>query len=130
MIPISLMLPAIGQGALGLETRHDDQLTRQLLQVLDDAPSHQAVRAERVLLTQLQGGCRHRSAWGRVEDQQLHLDAVVLSADGRQRLAADATGPADAADELGRQVAEALLEQGAARLLEDARTGSGGSSTP
>ena len=122
VLPKTLMLPAIGQGALGLETRGDDRSTAQLVRTLDDPDTHCAVMAERSLLARLRGGCRAPvGAWGRVEDQQLSLDAVVLSPDGRQRITARGDGPREEAIQLGEQVADELLAQGADQLLEISR---------
>jgi hydroxymethylbilane synthase len=122
VLPKSLMLPAVGQGALGLETRQDDQATRAFLHPLDDPETHSAVLAERTLLARLHGGCRAPvGAWGRVEDQQLWLDAVVLVPDGSQRRMARASRPLSDAVALGHQVADDLLAQGAQELLQAAR---------
>jgi hydroxymethylbilane synthase len=121
----TVMLPAIGQGALGLETRSGDRSTRDALEKIDDLTSHQAVLAERTLLATLRGGCLAPvGAWGRVEDDgRLHLSACVLSNDGRQRLDADLLGNAADAVQIGRQAAEQLLASGAAKLIEQSRAG-------
>ena len=84
-----VMLPAVGQGALGIECRADDRAARAALAVLDDPATHAAVLAERALLAHLLGGCLAPvGAWGRWEDGVLQLSAVVLSVDGQQRLEA------------------------------------------
>jgi hydroxymethylbilane synthase len=119
----SLMLPAVGQGALGLETRADDARTQSLLQALNDSATHAAVLAERAMLRTLRGGCLAPvGAWGRMENGQLALDGVVLSADGQQRIAASQSASPEDAEVLGIQVAEALLAQGAAALIAGSRT--------
>jgi hydroxymethylbilane synthase len=122
VLPMSLILPAIGQGALGLQTRRDNE-ARSVIASLDDAATHQAVTAERTLLATLRGGCLAPvGAWGRIEaDGQLHLTAAVLSRNGRQRVAASAAGDPLASEAVGRQVAEDLLAQGAAELIATAR---------
>jgi hydroxymethylbilane synthase len=121
VIPSSSMLPAIGQGALAIETRDRNALVLSLLTSLDHAPSHNAVLAERTLLSNLRAGCLAPvGAWGRYENGRLLLDAVVLSADGSRRLTASDSA-ADDPMELGRRVAEQLLAQGAAQLISDAR---------
>jgi hydroxymethylbilane synthase len=119
ILPKSLMLPAVGQGALGLEARADDVSTRLVVGSLDDRATHAAVLAERSLLAALCGGCLAPvGAWGRVENgAELRLTAVVLSHDGQKRLASEATGSVDASVDLGRCVAEHLLAQGAASLI-------------
>ncbi|MBS0208782.1 MAG: hydroxymethylbilane synthase [Planctomycetes bacterium] len=122
VFPRSLMLPAVGQGALGVEGRGDDEATRRAVSTLDDLVTHAAVLAERSMLATLCGGCLAPiGAWGRVSGDQLKLDGVVLSADGRRRLYA--AGQADTSDpkKLGKQVAEQLLAQGAAELIEQCR---------
>lgn len=121
IIPTRQMLPAIGQGALGIETRADDERVRALLAPLDHAASHQAVLAERALLSRLRAGCLAPvGAWGRFEQDRLLLDAVVLSHDGASRLAVSDSAAGDALA-LGERVAQQLLAQGAAELISDSR---------
>jgi hydroxymethylbilane synthase len=123
VIPLTTMLPAVGQGALGIEARANDAATRELLAPLGHEPTHQAVTAERSLLATLRGGCLAPvGAWGRVENGLLALDGVVLSGDGRQRIAASSTAPLSVAAELGQRVAEELLRQGAEGLIAAARS--------
>ena len=118
-----ILLPAVGQGALGIETRVEDRATRAALERLDHGPSHQAVLAERMLLAALCGGCLAPvGAWARQEaDGQLRLDAVVLSADGRQRLAASGLAAPEEALQLGSDVASRLIAQGASTLIQQSR---------
>jgi hydroxymethylbilane synthase len=112
------ILPAVGQGALGIETRADDPVVRDAVSPLDHAPSHQAVVAERAMLAQLQGGCLAPvGAWARLVDGQLALTATVLSPDGTERLDHHATAPPTAAVDLGETVAAVLLTRGADRLI-------------
>ena len=123
VIPLSVMLPAIGQGALGIEARSDDVATRQLLAPLRHEPTQQAVIAERSLLATLRGGCLAPvGAWARVESSSLLLEGVVLSGDGRQRVAACSSALPAAAADLGRHVAEDLIRQGADGLIAASRT--------
>jgi len=123
VLPASIMLPAIGQGALALETRSDDQAVRAVVSSgLDHPPTHAAVLAERAMLAELEGGCLAPiAAWGRLEDQRLTLSGRVLSPDGRAMIETTLVGDANAADQLGRRVAEALIAQGAAELIRSAR---------
>jgi hydroxymethylbilane synthase len=112
------MLPAVGQGALGLECREDDPATRQLLAKLDDQTTHQAVVAERSFLLALGGGCMMPiAALAGVLDGRLNLRGAVLSPDGRERVAGENGGSASDAIELGRELAARLLSQGAKGLL-------------
>lgn len=117
-----LMLPAVGQGALGIETRSGDTAVRELVATLDDAATHAAVTAERAMLARLCAGCLAPvGGWGRVSDDgALRLSAVVLSIDGVTRLEADASDDIAECEALGHRVADALLEQGGGALIEAA----------
>lgn len=131
VLPKTLMLPAIGQGALGLETRSDDAGARSALAPLDDRETHATVAAERALLAALRGGCLAPvGAWGRIEEGLLQLTAVVLSQDGARRIAAEATGDLSAAAALGEGVAAELLAQGAGELIAGAREHFSGGASP
>ena len=122
VLPLSIMLPAIGQGALGLETRSDDRAARAAAGGLDHRPSHAAVLAERAMLAVLEGGCLAPiAAWGRVEQQVLTLSGRVLSPDGSRKIETTLTGDPHSPPQLGRRVAEDLLTQGAAELVRAAR---------
>jgi hydroxymethylbilane synthase len=118
-------LPAVGQGALGIECRGDDADVLAILGALDDPATHRAVRAERAALAELEGGCIiPMAAWARdVEDSgpALAIDAVVLDPDGRERVAASLSGPPDDPDGLGRRAAQVLRDRGAEPLLARAR---------
>lgn len=123
-----IMLPAVGQGALGIEVRESDQRTRQAVSVLHHPDSYHCVVAERTLLAELRGGCLAPvGAWGRIEVERdlLHLDGVVISGDGVQKISAYACGPPSKAAEIGRQVASQLIIQGAQRIISYARTSNG-----
>ena len=112
------MLPAVGQGALGLECRADDAVTIGLLEHLNDWPTRQAVLAERALLRGLGGGCLLPiGAGSQVEGERLLLRGVVLSPDGKQRIAAEHSGPAADAETVGQQLAQTMLAAGARELL-------------
>jgi hydroxymethylbilane synthase len=123
VIPREQMLPAIGQGALAIEARQDDARTRESVTPLDHLETHYSVLAERALLAALRAGCLAPvGAFGRVDGARLHLDAVVLSPDGRQRLFASGSTEVAAAVSLGREVAADLLAQGAGDLIAQARS--------
>lgn len=119
----TVMLPAVGQGALGIETRADDAATLAVVRTLDDPATHAAVLAERSLLAELRGGCLAPvGAWGRlVERELLTLTAAVLSVDGAARLDVELAADPTEAVELGRWVAADLLSRGAAELIATAR---------
>ncbi len=117
-----IMLPAAGQGALGIECRADASEVRQLLEKLDDLPSRQAIVAERAVLATLQAGCLAPvGVWGRQQSGQLLLDAVVADVDGKQFLQASQTGPPTDATALGKRVAEQLFAQGAETIIAASR---------
>jgi len=117
-----LMFPAPGQGALGIECRTDDQETLSLLHHLDDPATSAAVHAERAVLSRLRAGCRAPLGVATyAEGGQLSLEAVVLSHDGRERLIALRRGPLSDPDSLGNELADELLRQGAAKLIDEAR---------
>lgn len=122
VLPKELMVPAVGQGALGIEIRSADEEVRQALAPLDHRPTRQAVVAERSMLATLRGGCLAPiGAWGRAQSGQLYLSGVVLSGDGSRRIAADGKSDLDEAAALGCRVADDLLRQGAAELIAAAR---------
>lgn len=126
------LLPAPGQGSLGVECRADDLAALSLVKQLDHAPTRLAVTAERVLLGELQGGCTAPiAALGTVVDGSLVLKAMVADVEGREvlrasgstRLPTDGSGgdAIAAAIRLGQDVARDLASQGAARLIETTR---------
>jgi hydroxymethylbilane synthase len=122
-LPLHRLLPAVGQGALGLETRADDETTLKALSALNHAASQLAVTAERSLLAHLRGGCLAPvAAWCRMEDDKLRLEAKVLSLDGQTQLQVDRRFAPDQAQEEGRLAAEELIAAGAQQLIESART--------
>jgi hydroxymethylbilane synthase len=121
-LPPQIVLPAVGQGALGLEIRCDDKATHQIVAALDHPPTHAAVRAERAMLSALQGGCLAPiAALGRVDHEQLTLTGRVIGRDGVRMLEAAQTACCSEAELLGSHVAEALLAQGAGELIRAAR---------
>jgi hydroxymethylbilane synthase len=118
-------LPAIGQGALGIECRADDLSTKHFLLPLEDPTTRGAVLAERSAMAELEGGCMiPMAAWGRsLSDEEssstlLALDAAVFDPDGRDRVYVRVRGPATDPDELGRRAAQVLRDQGAESLLQ------------
>ena len=113
------MLPAVGQGALGLECRTQDAPTRALLARLNHTQAHASVLAERAMLRGLGGGCAVPIGAATVIAQQsLTLRGVVLPPDGSQRIDAELTGPLADPEALGQQVADILLARGAKELLQ------------
>lgn len=118
-----ILYPAVGQGALGLECRSDDDALREILHSLTDIPTECAVLAERALLADLRAGCQAPlGVWTRLENQRLSLEAVVLSRNGKTRIIASGSGSPTGPEDLGRQVAEKLRQQGADELIAAARS--------
>jgi hydroxymethylbilane synthase len=127
------MLPAPGQGALAIECRADDVETMKMLRQLNHHETRLGVTAERVVLATLHGGCSAPiAAWGRVSGSRLLLDALVADIEGRNVLRAHgkvdlrvSTSDLQAggiAYDLGREVADGLLQDGAADLLATSMT--------
>ena len=118
ILPPEIMLPAVGQGALGIEARVDDRETLRLVAALDDPESHEAVTAERALLRELEGGCQvPLGAWARRENGELRLEACVFSADGKEFVRKDLCGRPEEAEKLGVRLGQILIEAGADRIL-------------
>jgi len=118
-LTLDQVLPAPGQGALGLQMRADNPL-RDHVTALNHAPTQEAVQAERQLLQTLRAGCHAPvGAWGRREDNYLVLDGLVGRPDGTRLLRAQLRAPCAAADDLGAALAAALRDQGADALLQE-----------
>jgi hydroxymethylbilane synthase len=110
-IPFDIMLPAPGQGALGIECRADDDECMQLLKLLDDAASRAAVQAERAFARALGGSCHSPvAALATVKQNQVHLTAEILSADGTEKIRDEATFVAGH-EEKAAELAHAMLER-------------------
>lgn len=119
VIEVDDMLPAVGQGALAVEMRHDDARVGQVSQI-NDAIACAAVAAERALLAGLRAGCSAPvGALARVHGETIELRAAVLAHDGSQMYENTTTGPVDDPADVGRRAAETLLGQGAGLLLGD-----------
>ena len=114
----SWMLPAVGQGAIGLECRSSDDTTRHFVEALRDPETFARVLAERAMLATLGGGCLVPiGATSRSADGRLTLRGAVLSPDGRRRIVATHTGVASAPLAVGQELAAMLLAEGAGELL-------------
>jgi hydroxymethylbilane synthase len=117
VISFEVMCPAAGQGALGIEIRAGDSVTRQHLAFLDDAEAHATTTCERALLNKLGGGCQVPiGAFAEVREGRLHLEAIVAEPDGSKilRESLDGTDPVP----LGESVGEVLLQRGGEAILE------------
>lgn len=120
---VEWMIPAVGQAALGLETRTDDAETIDALSPLIDAETFAAVTAERSLLKDLRGGCLAPvGGYATCDDQaQIELRGVVLSPDGKSRIEVTKSGPMEKAVEIGSSAAEELISMGASELIAQGR---------
>lgn len=118
----AVCLPAVGQGALALQTREDDRTTIERLLALQHDATRSEVAAERAFLDELGGGCMApATAWARALDGSLEIQAMVAALDGDPRLVESGRCPlADGPDE-GRRLAGRLNERGAQRWIEQAR---------
>jgi hydroxymethylbilane synthase len=120
ILSTEIVLPAVGQGALGIEARADDSDVLNLLGPLNHQPTQVAVTAERALLRELQGGCQVPiGAWARIEDGRLILEGCVISLDGETIIRDHISGSLEQSEVWGAQLAAALLAQGASRILEE-----------
>ena len=117
-IPISQMLPAVGQGAIAIETRSDDAVAVAATSRLDHRETRVACLAERAFLRGLGGGCQLPIAGhARFEGELLKLDGLVASPDGSKRLQDSLAGSPDTAEAIGASLASTFLARGAADLL-------------
>ena len=120
IIPVETSLPAIGQGALGIETRKGDRDVEERIRFLNDVPSAIAVSAERAFLKKLEGGCQVPiAAFAQVIDSNVSIDGLVGSIDGKRLVKHHLEGPEEKAESLGIELAEILLEKGAKGILDE-----------
>ena len=118
VIPVDVLLPAVGQGAIGVEIRSGDAAVAPMVAALNHAPTAGAVTAERALLARLEGGCQVPiGAYARIEGGELHIDAMVASLDGAAVVRGRAHGRVADAAACGDGLARTLLEGGADRIL-------------
>jgi hydroxymethylbilane synthase len=113
------MCPAVGQGALGVETRDDSGEAREVCRRLDHAATRSAVTAERAVLAALGGGCQVPiGAHATLDASTIHIRSIIVSPDGGQVIRKEASGPAAEAAALGRALGDELLAEGGAKILE------------
>lgn len=119
-IPIDVSLPAIGQGAVGIECRTDDEFTNNLLKSLDHYETSVCVRAERAFLKRLEGGCQVPiAAYARLKEGDIFIEGLVGSLDGKLLIKASMQGRPEDSEALGIELAEDLLSKGAKEILEE-----------
>jgi hydroxymethylbilane synthase len=115
-----VFMPAVGQGAIAIETRLGDADTEELLGPLDDAETRASIIAERAMLKALQGGCQVPiGAWARIERGEMIMEACVTSVDGKQHVKQRLTGKPENSAEIGERMAQKLIKSGAQAILAE-----------
>ena len=114
------VLPAVGQGALGIEVRRDDKQTINLLSFLDHKTTRITVTTERAFLKEIEGGCQVPIAGlAQLNEDKLSFEGMVAELDGSRILREEIIGTKDQAEEIGIDLARRLLDSGADRILEE-----------
>lgn len=122
IISSEIMLPAVGQGAMAVEIREEDAELKELLKVLNDAETEFCVKAERAFLRSLEGGCQVPiGANSVIENDRIHLSGFVGSLNGKTNLREKITGQMSEAENLGKDLAQILIQRGANEILEETR---------
>ncbi|MEZ4784180.1 MAG: hydroxymethylbilane synthase [Candidatus Kapaibacterium sp.] len=117
IIPADLMVPAVGQGALGIEIPVDDPNVASIVAAIEHRPTRQVTDEERAFLRRLEGGCQAPiAAHGWIVGEELRLTGLVASLDGREIVRKNRTGNLD--KEIGRELAEDVLREGGEIILE------------
>jgi hydroxymethylbilane synthase len=115
----TVMLPAVGQGALCIEIRDQDPRIAEVIGTLDDTATRTVVLGERAFLNRLEGGCQVPiAAHGHIDEHGYTLTGLVCDVDGTHRLEQVRTGPESRSEQIGLELAEALLAEGAGEILE------------
>lgn len=125
-LPLDRMPPAVSQGAMAIETRHRDERVLPWITPLEHAATRAAVTAERALLRRLEGGCQVPvGALAEVSDGRLVLNGIVCTLDGTESVTGRREGPVEAAEKIGTELADHLLEVGADAILRRVRAALG-----
>jgi hydroxymethylbilane synthase len=120
LLKTDVMLPAIAQGAIGIECRQNDTKTLEMISILNDKPTQQRVTAERALNARLNGGCQVPIAgFAEIEGEILEIRGLVGDVQGTEILRHSLRGMVDFAEDLGKSLGDALLAKGAGRILEN-----------
>jgi len=119
-LPVEVSLPAIGQGAVGIECRVDDEFMNGLLKKLNHEETSVCVRAERAFLKKLEGGCQVPiAAYAKMKDGRIVIKGLVGSLDGKTLIKDISEGYPEKAESLGTALAEKLLAKGAKEILDE-----------
>ncbi|NDY42930.1 hydroxymethylbilane synthase [Dissulfurirhabdus thermomarina] len=120
VVDAGVLLPAVGQGALGIELRSNDPRTREILAPLADTATATCVRAERAFLARLEGGCQVPiGGLARLDGDRLSMEGLVADEAGRRIVRRNAEGPAADAARIGRDLADEILEAGGREILAE-----------
>ena len=120
VLPKSMILPAVGQGALAIEAREDDAETRELVAFLNDEATVACAKAERAFLARVEGGCQVPvGVYATPEDGGLHVEAVIASLDGKRLYRDHVSGQVKDAEPLGTQLADKLLDMGGIDIMHE-----------
>lgn len=123
VLPFEHMLPAVGQGSLAIEIRENDRRTLDVVRPLGSEAATRSTLGERALLRYLEGGCQVPiGAYGRIENNQFVLDAMIGSLDGSNIVRGRMHGDPEQSEEIGRRLAAALHEGGGGGILDAIRT--------
>jgi hydroxymethylbilane synthase len=121
-IPTEQMVSAVGQGAIGIEIREDDEFMRHVMEQIGHPETMEAVTSERIVMRRLEGGCQVPiGAYARFEGDKLVMDGMVGSVDGMRIVRDQLEGPAGEPVELGERMVERLLSLGAGDVLAEIR---------
>lgn len=119
-----ISIPAVGQGALAVEIRSDDEKMEELLRKINHQTSQRLVKAERSFLKKLEGSCKVPiGAYAELKGEQLSIEGMVAKTDGTKLIREELSGELSDADLLGLELAEKLLEQGAEQILAEIKEG-------
>lgn len=120
VLSTDLIMPAIGQGALAIQTREDDLRVKELISFLSHPPTEAAAKAERAFLKRLGGGCQAPiAAYAKIEDRRLSLAGLIATPDGRLFLRDEISGDISRGEPLGYRLAERLLNRGGKEILNE-----------
>ncbi len=120
IISKDIMLPAVGQGALAIETRENDDIVKEIIAFLNDTDAKIATSAERAFLEKVEGGCQVPvGVYGEVSGDTLKLTGVIASLDGKRLYRKEVETNAENAESAGKSLAEDLLNMGGQKILEE-----------
>ncbi len=120
LLPLSCCVPAVGQGALAIECRSEDNVVREMLDFLNSVPTKLATDAERAFLSLVEGGCQvPLGVYAVVERDRIRVEAVIASLDGTKLLRDRAEGAAENAAAVGRTLGEKMLQNGGYDILKE-----------